>query len=185
MVNGKDSTDSLTNQNGKSSRETTPPRKPLDDVEPRKDPYGDLLKKVVKIKSRSNSPAGGQESSRESTPKRELNKRDRNRLDSNKSDKSGCAGPSLRTKQVTFMLFIITVVFILSFIPHLVLMVYNSMVPEFVIGMTPTGVAFYNLFLRTFVINNMANPIIYGFCDKKFRKAVAKFLVGAMTCGKR
>jgi len=189
LVNGKDSKESSPSPNDKS-RETTPSsRKSLDSVEVKKDPYGDLLKKVVKIKSRSNSPnkddSGDQNSSRESTPKREVAKQDRNRQESSASRKAGCVGPSLRTKQVTFMLFIITVVFVLSFIPHLVLMVINSMDPGFVLGMTPAGIAVYNLFLRTFVINNMANPIIYGFCDKKFRKAVTKFMMGFLTCGRR
>lgn len=188
-MNGKDSKESSPTRNGKTSGNTTPSRKSLDSVEIKKDPYGDLLKKVVKIKSRSNSPSpdknGGQDSSRESTPRRDVGKRDRNRLESTASSKSSGPGPSLRTKQVTFMLFIITVVFVLSFIPHLVLMVINSMDTEFVVGMTPAGVAVYNLFLRTFVINNMANPIIYGFCDRKFRKAVVKLAVGVLTCGRR
>ncbi|XP_045181064.2 rhodopsin, GQ-coupled-like [Mercenaria mercenaria] len=166
----------------KNSRETTPTKKSLDDIEIKKDPYGDLLKKVVK--SRSNSPAP-RDSSRESTPKQERMNRQRNRIESNKSEKSVNSGPSLRTKQVTFMLFIITVVFILSFIPHLVLMVINSMNPFFVKDMSPTGIAIYNVFLRSFVINNMANPIIYGFCDKKFRSECADFGWTILTCGRR
>lgn len=169
----------------KSSRGSSP-RKSLDDLEVKKDPYGDLLKKVVTIKdkSRSSSPATAR-NSRESTPKLERENRQRSRLESNKSDKSVNGGPSLRTKQVTFMLFIITVVFILSFIPHLVLMVINSMNPNFVTDMTPPGIAIYNIFLRSFVINNMANPIIYGFCDKKFRSECAEFGLTILTCGRR
>jgi hypothetical protein len=118
---------------------------------------------TIKEKSRSNSPDPRRQSG-ESKPQLERMKRKSSQIECTKSD-----GPNSRTKQVTLMLFIITVVFILSFIPHLVLMVINAMNSMFVKDMSPVGIAFYNIFLRSFVINNMANPIIYGFCDKKFR----------------
>ena len=60
-------------------------------------------------------------------------------------------------KQVTFMLFNITIVFVLSFIPHLTLMVMQTVNPEFMDDLSPKSVALYKIFLRTFVINNMAN----------------------------
>lgn len=173
----------LPKDSARISRETSPGNH-LHVSETKKDPYGDLVKKIVKIKSRSASPATPRDS-RESTPREERMRRQRSRLESNKSEKSGCTGPSLRTKQVTFMLFVITLVFILSFIPHVVLMVINSMNKNFVTDMTPTGIAFYNVFLRSFVINNMANPIIYGFCDKKFRSECADLIITIITCGQR
>lgn len=164
-------------------RGPSPNDKKLDDIECKQDPYGDLMKKAMKNKSRSNSPATPRDS-RESTPKLERIGR-QSRLESNKTDKPGCTGPSLRTKQVTFMLFIITVVFILSFIPHLVLMVINSMNANFVKDMSPAGIAFYAICLRSFVINNMANPVIYGFCDKKFRSECSDFMWAFISCGRR
>jgi hypothetical protein len=85
------------------------------------------------------------------------------------SENSVNRGPSLRTKRITLMLFMITLVFVLSFIPHLALILLNAFNTSFIQDMTPTEVSVYNVFLRSFVINNMANPIIYGFCDKKFR----------------
>jgi hypothetical protein len=77
--------------------------------------------------------------------------------------------PSLRTKQIMFMLFMIPVLFVLSFIPHLALLLLKAFNPSFFNDMSPIEVSVYNVFLRSFVINNVANPIIYGFCDKKFR----------------
>lgn len=73
------------------------------------------------------------------------------------------------TKEITKMLFIVTVVFILSFLPHLVLMVMNSIRPQSLKNMSPAGVVLYTIFLRTFVINNMANPIVYFLCLGSFR----------------
>ncbi|XP_052249837.1 uncharacterized protein LOC127857481 [Dreissena polymorpha] len=106
-----------------------------------------------------------------------------NRLETSRSSVSN-KGPSIRTKQVTFMLFIITVVYVLSYIPHLVLMVTISIKSDFLKEMTPAGVVVYNLFLRSFVINNMANPIIYAFCDRKFRKECASVALNVLTCGR-
>lgn len=63
-------------------------------------------------------------------------------------------------------------------------MVINSMNPYFVKDMSPITVAVYNIFLRSFVINNMANPIIYGFCDKKFRSECTQFGLTLFTCGR-
>lgn len=94
-------------------------------------------------------------------------------------------GHGLRTKQVTLMLFIITVVFVLSFIPHLVLMVTISIKSDFLKEMSPAGVAMYNIFLRSFVINNMANPVIYGFCDTKFRCECATVASNVRRFGRR
>ncbi|XP_045181236.2 uncharacterized protein LOC123540349 [Mercenaria mercenaria] len=185
VVNGRDYQMSP-HHDRQNLRETTPRKESLEGLEIKKDPYAELLKNVVTSKQiyRSNSPAP-RDFSRESTPRLERMNRQKNRIGCNKSEKSANKGPSLRTKQVTFMLFIITVVFILSFIPHLVLMVINSMNPFFVKDMSPTGIAFYNIFLRSFVINNMANPIIYGFCDKKFRSECAEFGWTILTNGRR
>lgn len=159
------------------SRETTPTKTSHpDDKENEKNTEKVIANKSVTIKekSRSNSPA-----SRQSPPKHEQMKRKDSQAESTKSENKG---PSLRTKQVTFMLFIITVVFVLSFIPHLVLMVINAMNPLFVKDMSPVGIAFYHIFLRSFVINNMANPIIYGFCDKKFRTECTDLGLDLIAC---
>ncbi|WAR18052.1 OPSD-like protein [Mya arenaria] len=166
-----DKQNGATNGNAPNSRENSPARYSLDNFDSKKDPYGELLRKVVKDNSRSNSPKSDQQTpeSGESTPQSQRKNRGNNRLATPRRESITNRGPSLRTKQVTLMLFIITVVFVLSFIPHLILMVTISFKSDFLMDMSPIGVAVYNIFLRSFVINNMANPIIYGFCDKKFR----------------
>ena len=92
----------------------------------------------------------------------------------NKRDNSVNCGSNLRTNQITFMLFMITLVFILSFIPNNILLILYAFDPSFTKNLSPTEITVYALFLRTYVINNMVNPFIYGFCDKKFRSESAK-----------
>lgn len=168
-------------QNG--SRSSTPNRKltePIDDIKPKLDPYGNLLKKAVRItilRSRSATPVPASKTD----PKQEP----RSRMDSNKSDASSHPGPSVRTRKVTMMLFIITIVFILSFIPHLVIIIWITVRPTVIDDLDPTSIAVYNVFLRSFVINNMANPIIYGFVDKKFRAECSDLAISIVYCGRR
>lgn len=85
-------------------------------------------------------------------------------------------------REITEMLFIVTVVFVLSFSPHLVLIVINSFDHNFSRDMNALSVVFYNLFLRSFVVNNAANPVVYFKCQKEFRKDCEKLLKSLLTC---
>ena len=75
-------------------------------------------------------------------------------------------------RRMTFMFFMITVFFFVSFVPHLILKIIAFVNPEFITGMTFAGKVAYNTFVWCFFINNMANPIIYGWCDRRFRKEI-------------
>lgn len=98
---------------------------------------------------------------------------------------SNCGGyTNKRTREITTMLFIITVVFVLSFVPHLVLMVLMSIDKKFLDRLNPVEISVFQFFLRTFVINNMANPIIYGFCDPKFRRECQTIFLRIISCGR-
>ena len=74
-----------------------------------------------------------------------------------------------RSKRTTFMLFMITLVFFCSFVPHLILKIVTFVNPNFVLNMTFAGKVVYNTIIWCFFINNMANSIIYSFCDRRFR----------------
>ncbi|XP_071097800.1 neuropeptide S receptor-like [Haliotis cracherodii] len=71
--------------------------------------------------------------------------------------------------KTTFMMFIITAVFILSFIPHLALMATRAVQKHTYDHLEGAPLALYNIFFRTFFINSVSNPIIYGFMSDKFR----------------
>lgn len=90
-----------------------------------------------------------------------------------------------RAKRTTFMFFLITVFFFLSYVPHLILKIVAFVNTDFVPDLTFTGKVFYNTFVWCFFINNMANCFIYGFCDLRFRKEVKKIyttLFSACPC---
>ncbi|KAJ8322039.1 hypothetical protein KUTeg_000510 [Tegillarca granosa] len=70
-----------------------------------------------------------------------------------------------QAKRITLMLFIITLVFVLSFIPHLTLKILAFVRKDFLTSLSYTQLFLYHTFVWSFFINNMANPIIYGFCD--------------------
>lgn len=77
-----------------------------------------------------------------------------------------------RTKRTTMMLFWITIIFFISYIPYLVLRIVSYMNPQWYPGMSYGGKVTYNTVLWCVYINNMANSIIYGFCDQRFRNEI-------------
>ncbi|XP_046563331.1 orexin receptor type 2-like [Haliotis rubra] len=73
-------------------------------------------------------------------------------------------------RRTLFMLFLITLVFVLSYLPHLTLMVtlaVNKYIFEEIQGF---GLAAFNLFIRSYFINSASNPFIYSFCSTNFRR---------------
>ena len=75
-----------------------------------------------------------------------------------------------RTKRTTMMLFWITIVFFISYVPYLVLRIVFYTNPNWYPSMTFTGKVTYNTLLWCVYMNNMANSVIYGFCDQRFRQ---------------
>lgn len=83
--------------------------------------------------------------------------------------------PKSTTARVTIMLFTVSMVFALSFIPHLALMIVTAHNEHFLENMSEGQVMVYQIFLRSFILNNVANPFVYLFCDSKFRKICKEF----------
>jgi cholecystokinin A receptor/hypocretin (orexin) receptor 2 len=79
-----------------------------------------------------------------------------------------------RTKRTTMMLFWITIIFFLSYVPYLILRIVSYINPDWYNGMSFAGKVTYNTLLWCVYINNMANCIIYGFCDQRFRLEVKR-----------
>ncbi|KAK3576435.1 hypothetical protein CHS0354_025196 [Potamilus streckersoni] len=78
---------------------------------------------------------------------------------------------TVKTHRVAKMLFVVTAVFIVSYIPYfcLIITIYANANTNFKEDWSKTGEAFFEVFWRSFLINSFTNPIIYGFMDKKFR----------------
>lgn len=88
----------------------------------------------------------------------------------NQSTLSRGSSHSKTTNRVTIMLFMVSLVFAISFIPHLVLMILTAHYKRFLENMGSGEIIVFQVFLRSFVLNNIANPIIYLYCDSKFRR---------------
>lgn len=92
--------------------------------------------------------------------------------------------PSNRIQGVRMaMIFIlITVVFIISFLPKVGLMVYESRNENFWTELSPSELGGYRFLYTAFIINNIVNPFIYGMFDRRFRTQVIKVFC---ACGRK
>lgn len=80
------------------------------------------------------------------------------------------------TRKITLMMLTITVVFIISYLPFIVISILDTLDPRLWYQASKTELWVYDLLLRIYLINNVANPIIYGFWDARFRKETLNLL---------
>jgi len=83
-------------------------------------------------------------------------------------------GQAYRTKRLTCMLFLVTSVFEISFIPYLVIVSIRSQHPDYYTSLSTPGKMTYQLLLRSYFINCAANPVIYCFYNQNFRHGVKR-----------
>ncbi|CAL1526102.1 unnamed protein product [Lymnaea stagnalis] len=74
-----------------------------------------------------------------------------------------------RLRKTTMMLFFITLVFVISFLPHIILKGVQALNKNFVQNLSTVGVIFYNIFVRSCFFNTAVNFFVYGTCSPKFR----------------
>ena len=74
-------------------------------------------------------------------------------------------------KKVTHIMFVVTLVFIISFIPNCVLQILNAVIHDFFNTLNHPGKIVYQLMLRSFMISYSMNPVVYGLMDIAYRKA--------------
>lgn len=88
----------------------------------------------------------------------------------------------MRTLRITGMLFTITMIFVISFLPYLIIEVLSGTDEEFWDGRSRVEIVLLHLLMRTYFINNMINPLVYWFLDKKFKQEVRKLFRDAKAC---
>ena len=77
----------------------------------------------------------------------------------------------LRPPRATLMLFLITVVFITSFLPFLIISIIRQHRGRaFYLGLSRGEEVAVSIFARSYLVNNCTNPIVYGVCNSKFRQ---------------
>ena len=74
-----------------------------------------------------------------------------------------------RSQKVTLITFVLTVIFIVSYIPYLSCVIVDAISGEVRDGMTSTQEAWYQIGTMSYVISNAANPYVYLAMDKVFR----------------
>ena len=72
------------------------------------------------------------------------------------------------SKKLTKIAFAISLAFILSYLPHLTLSLLTALKGKFLFPPGPVVSAVLPILTRSFAINNVVNPIIYGLMDKRF-----------------
>ncbi|KAH9523302.1 hypothetical protein Btru_066339 [Bulinus truncatus] len=83
--------------------------------------------------------------------------------------------PRIKSK-TTIIAFTVTLVFILSFLPHLSLQVAKMIKKGFDYDLKGSSLVAYNIFLRSYFINSVSNPFIYSALNVKFKKEVKRLL---------
>ena len=77
------------------------------------------------------------------------------------------------TRRNTIMMRVVTIAFMLSFTPFLVILIIRYTDPLFYNNIqTKAGKIFYDIFLRSYLINSVVNSWIYGFMNQQFRQMV-------------
>ena len=88
----------------------------------------------------------------------------------NSSGRTKCTSClTIRVGKSTFMLFLITIAYIISFLPFYIIAIIRQSNTLFVQQLTPAGAMAYYLFLRSYLLSSAINPIIYSFCNAQFR----------------
>jgi hypothetical protein len=83
------------------------------------------------------------------------------------------------------VLFFVTAVFFLSWMPFLVLRICTVMNPNFWSHKTPHGLVLENMLYHVFYLKNAANPIIYTLINKNFRHECTNVFRKLCQCSNR
>ena len=78
--------------------------------------------------------------------------------------------------RVTLIFMIIAGFFVICFIPKLAILIWESVRPDFWLTLSPSELAGYRFVSRFYIVNNVINPFVYGFLDKKFRTECKKMM---------
>ncbi|KAK7478658.1 hypothetical protein BaRGS_00030121 [Batillaria attramentaria] len=76
---------------------------------------------------------------------------------------------SLKASKLTVIALAVTLVFVVSYLPHLCLIITRTVVEDFDRQQTGAGLVFYNIFLRSYFVNSVANVFIYSAMNTEFR----------------
>ncbi|XP_048752306.2 orexin receptor type 2-like [Ostrea edulis] len=79
---------------------------------------------------------------------------------------------NVRVTRTTVVLFAVTVAYVISFLPFLIVMVVRSVVKNFEENLNTEEEVVYKFCSKSYFINNAINPVIYSFLNINFRKDI-------------
>lgn len=82
----------------------------------------------------------------------------------------GAKKRQIKVTRTTVVLFAVTVAYVLSYLPFLILMVIRSLKKDFEDSLSPGAEVVYKFCIKSYFINNAINPLIYSFLNINFRK---------------
>ncbi|XP_048766927.2 uncharacterized protein LOC125673995 [Ostrea edulis] len=82
-------------------------------------------------------------------------------------------GRTYHTGRTTFMLFVVTLAYVLTFVPYCVIVVIRYSDDGFYNRQNDLQKNFYQIFLRSYLLSSAINPLIYSFTSQAFRKECA------------
>lgn len=88
----------------------------------------------------------------------------------------------VETQKHTALLFSITVAYIVSFLPYLCLSVKRKFFDKDGVVMSTSELITYNFVIRSYFLNGVVNPFIYGFFNSAFRQFVKSVMHKYILC---
>ncbi|WAR20286.1 hypothetical protein MAR_002124 [Mya arenaria] len=86
-----------------------------------------------------------------------------------KSNGSQCIHLRVRIGRSTLMVYLITLAYIVSFLPFYVIAIIRQTDSTFVSRMDGAGYMVYHVCLWSYLLSSAINPIIYSFCNSQYR----------------
>lgn len=80
-----------------------------------------------------------------------------------------CMHVKLRIGRSTLMLFLITLAYVVSFMPFYVIAIIRQTYKDFMSQLSTVGYMVYHVSLRSYLLSSAINPVIYSFCNSQFR----------------
>lgn len=102
---------------------------------------------------------------------------------STNKDRQKSTKEDMASKKLTKIAFAVSLAFILSYLPHLTISLLTALKGKFLFPPGPIVSAVLPIVTRSFAINNVVNPIIYAFIDRRFRDGY-RFIFKKMVCFK-
>ena len=148
--------------------------------------YGSTrIKNAVKLARKSNSFNKRINDESQEVPKSPTGSETCNYPTLTKSPKRLHQPNSIKLSRTTIIFFSVTVAFVITYLPGLIVMMCRSVMKDFYEDLTPIVEMIVKLFSRFYFINNAINPIIYSFLNSRFRKQCSKTFASVALCCKR